>query len=111
MSLVLAGTAATRLLLSPEEVSGASLLAYEATLCMLAGGLLAGLLVAPWQQAAVADLVVELGEARSGTVRGQLSQALGDPSLAIGYGCPTGRCSSTPTATCSPSPMPVRVGR
>ena len=47
-----------------------------------------GLLVASWQQTAVADLVVELGEARSGTLRGQLSRALGDPSLAIGYWLP-----------------------
>jgi signal transduction histidine kinase len=88
LSLVLAGTAAARLLLPQGEVSGPSLLVYEAALCVLAGGLLAGLLVAPWQRAAVADLVVELGEARSGTVRGQLSQALGDPSLAIGYWLP-----------------------
>ena len=71
-----------------EEVSGPSLLVYEVALCVLAGGLLAGLLVAPWQRAAVADLVVELGEARSGTVRGQLSRALGDPSLEIGYWLP-----------------------
>jgi signal transduction histidine kinase len=82
LSLVLAGTAAARLLLPPEQVSG---LVYEAALCVLAGGLLAGLIVAPWQRAAVADLVVELGEARSGTVRGELSRALGDPSLEIGY--------------------------
>jgi len=60
----------------------------EVALCVLAGGLLAGLLVAPWQRASVADLVVELGEARSGTVRGQLSRALGDPSLEIGYWLP-----------------------
>jgi signal transduction histidine kinase len=88
LSLVLAGTAATRLLLPPGEVSGPSLLAYEAALCGLAAGLLAGLIVAPWQRAAVTDLVVELGEARSGTVRGQLSRALGDPSLEIGYWLP-----------------------
>jgi signal transduction histidine kinase len=88
LSLVLAGTAAARLLLPPAEVGGLSLLVYEVALCVLAGGLLAGLLVAPWQQMAVADLVVELGEARSGTVRGQLSRALGDPSLAIGYWLP-----------------------
>src|SRR5215218_10750961 len=60
LSLALAGTAAARLLLPSGEVSGASLLVYEAVLCVLAGGLLAGLLVAPWQQTAVADLVVEL---------------------------------------------------
>jgi signal transduction histidine kinase len=88
LSLVLAGTAATRLLLPPEEVSGPALLVYEVALCVLAGGLLAGLLVAPWQRAAVADLVVELGEARSDTLRGELSRALGDPSLEIGYWLP-----------------------
>jgi len=87
LSLVLAGTAAARLLL-PPEVRGPSLLVYEVALCVLAGGLLAGLLVAPWQRAAIADLVVELGEARSGTVRGELSRALGDPSLEIGYWLP-----------------------
>jgi signal transduction histidine kinase len=85
LSLVLAGTAAARLLLPPEQVSGPSLLVYEVALCVLAGGLLAGLLVAPWQRAAIADLVVELGEVRSDTVRGELSRALGDPSLELGY--------------------------
>jgi signal transduction histidine kinase len=85
LSLVLAATAAARLLLPPGEVSGPSLVAYEAALCVIAGGLLAGLLVAPWQRAAVADLVIELGEARPGTLRGELSRALGDPSLEIGY--------------------------
>ena len=88
LSLVLAGIAAARLLLPSGEVGRPSLLVYEVSLCVLAGGLLAGLLVAPWRQTAVADLVVELGEARSGTVRGQLSRALGDPSLEIGYWLP-----------------------
>ncbi len=88
LSVVLAGTAAARLLLPPGEVSGPALLVYEATLCVLTGGLLAGLLVAPWQRAAVADLVVELGEARPGTLRGELARALGDPSLEIGYWLP-----------------------
>jgi signal transduction histidine kinase len=85
LSLVLSGTAAARLVLPPGDASGPSLLVYEAALCVLAGGLLVGLLVAPWQRAAVADLVVELGEARSGTLPGELSRALGDPSLEIGY--------------------------
>jgi signal transduction histidine kinase len=88
LGLVLAGTAAARLLLPPGDVGGVSLLVYEASPCVLAGGLLAGLLVAPWQRAAVADLVVELGEARTGTLRGELSRALGDPSLEIGYWLP-----------------------
>jgi signal transduction histidine kinase len=85
LSVVLAGTAAARLLLPPGDVSGPSRLVYEATLCVLAGWLLAGLVLAPWDRAAVTDLVVELGEARAGTLRGQLARALGDPSLEIGY--------------------------
>jgi signal transduction histidine kinase len=88
LSVVLAGTAAARLLLPAGDVSGPLLLVYEATLCVLAGWLLAGLLLAPWDRAAVTDLVVELGEARAGTLRGQLSRALGDPSLEIGYWLP-----------------------
>jgi len=88
LSVVLAGTAAARLLLPAGQVSGPSLLIYEATLCALAVWLLAGLLLAPWDRAAVTDLVVELGEARAGTLRGQLSRALGDPSLEIGYWLP-----------------------
>jgi signal transduction histidine kinase len=88
LSLVLAGTAAARLLLPPGDVSGPSLLVYEAALCVLAGWLLAGLLSAPWDRAAVTDLVVELGEAHAGTLRGQLARALGDPSLEIGYWLP-----------------------
>ena len=88
LSVVLAGTAAARLLLPAGDVSGPLLLVYEATMCVLAGWLLAGLLLAPWDQPAVTDLVVELGEARAGTLRGQLSRALGDPSLEIGYWLP-----------------------
>jgi hypothetical protein len=85
LSVVLVGTAAARLLLPAGEVSGPSLLVYEATLCVLAGWLLAGLVLTPWDRAAVTDPVVELGEARTGTLRGALSRALGDPSLEIGY--------------------------
>jgi signal transduction histidine kinase len=88
LSLVLVAIAGANLLLPPAEVSGPSLLVYQVALCLLAGGLLADQLVAPWQRAAVADLVVELGEARSGTLRGALSRALGDPSLEIGYWLP-----------------------
>ena len=88
LSLVLAGTTAARLLLPLEQVSGPTLLVYKLALCVLTTGLLAGLLVAPWQRAVVTDLVVELGEARSGTLHGELSRALGDPTLEIGYWLP-----------------------
>ena len=37
---------------------------------------------------AVADLVVELGEARSGNLRDRLARALGDPTLELGYWSP-----------------------
>ena len=63
----------------------ATLLVYEVMLCALAAGLLIGLVRWPWERAEVADLVVELGEARSGTLRDELARALGDPSLQVGY--------------------------
>jgi signal transduction histidine kinase len=88
LSLVLVATAVARLLLPAGDATGPSLLVYEVSFCLIAGGLLAGLLAAPWQGVLVADLVVEVGEARSGTIRGQLSRALGDPSLEIGYWLP-----------------------
>jgi signal transduction histidine kinase len=88
LCLVLAATAGARLLLPRGYASGPSLFVYEVTLCLIAGGLLAGLLAAPWRGTPVADLVVEVGEARSGTIRGELSRALGDPSLEIGYWLP-----------------------
>lgn len=87
-AVVVAGGAAARLALPPGDVSVASLLAYEVVLCSIAAVLLAGLVVAPWDRAAVTDLVVELGEARGGTLRGELSRALGDPSLEVGYWFP-----------------------
>src|SRR5215472_6774791 len=68
-----------------DPAMNASLLAYELLLCALAAGLLVGLWRWPWEQADVADLVVELGETRSGTLRDELARALGDPSLQVGY--------------------------
>jgi hypothetical protein len=70
LSLVLAGTAAARMVLPAGDASVLSLVLYEMTLCLIAGGLLVGLLAAPWQRVLIADLVVELGEARSDTLRG-----------------------------------------
>ena len=58
------------------------------TLCIVAISLFAALLSAPWERAAVTDLVVELGEARSGTLRDELARALGDPTLEVGYWLP-----------------------
>jgi signal transduction histidine kinase len=68
--------------------SAATRRAYEVMLCALAAGLFIGLMRWPWERAEVADLVVELGEARSGTLRDEFARALGDPSLQVGYWLP-----------------------
>ena len=86
LSIVLAGTAVTRLMLPHGAAIGASLLVYEVTLCLHRGSRWAS--GRPLGDGSVADLVVEVGEARSGTLRGELSRALGDPSLEIGYWLP-----------------------
>ena len=85
LGLGLAGVAAGRLALPDAEANEALLLAYEATLVAVAVGLLIGLLRAPWERAAVTDLVVELGDVSSGTPRDALARALGDPTLRVGY--------------------------
>ena len=71
-------------LISGEFGSGhvVSLL-YAAVLCGVAFLLTAGLPV--WHTSSVVDLVVELGETRSGTLRDALASTLGDPTLEVGY--------------------------
>jgi len=88
LGLVLAGGAAARLAVPAGDANEPSLLVLEVTLCALAGGLLAGLLSPSWERSAVTDLVVELGESRSGILRGRLARALGDPTLEVGYWLP-----------------------
>jgi hypothetical protein len=88
LGLVLVGGAAAHLTMPAGDANDLSLLALEATLCALAGALLAGLLSRAWERAAVTDLVVELGESRSGTLRDELARALGDPTLEVGFWLP-----------------------
>ena len=85
LGLVLAGAAASRLGFPGGELTAAALPAYEAALVAVAVGLLVGLLRAAWERAAVTDLVVELGDVLSGTLREALARALGDPTLRVGY--------------------------
>ncbi len=85
LGLVLVGGAAARLALPAGDVVLPAILAYEVMLLVIAGGLFAGLVSDSWERTDVTDLVVELGAARSGTLRGALSRALGDPSLEIGF--------------------------
>ena len=69
----------------------ASLLAYQLMLCVVAVGLANGLLSRPWEHGEITDLVVELGGARSGSLRDSLARALGDPTLEVGYWSPEAR--------------------
>ena len=66
-------------------MSRPALLAYELVLLGIAIGLYVRL---RGPEAAVADLVVELGETRSGTLGDRLARALGDPTLEVGYWSP-----------------------
>src|SRR6266540_3968590 len=88
LGAVLAADALVRLAVSTPDAKDATLLANEAALVVLAVSLLAGLLRWPWERAEVTDFVVELGEARSGTLRDALARALGDPTLELGYWLP-----------------------
>jgi signal transduction histidine kinase len=88
LGVVLAGSAVARLTVPAGGADRATLLIYEITLCVLAGGLLSGLVRAPWEHATVTDLVVELGEGPSGDLRDALARALGDPTLQVAYWVP-----------------------
>ena len=85
LAVVLAGPAVARAAFPAGDANEAALLAYELGLAALAAWLLAELLRAPWERAPVADLVVELGDVASGTLRDALARALGDPTLRVGY--------------------------
>jgi signal transduction histidine kinase len=88
VAAVLVGADVLRLVFPTTSANEATLLGYQAALCALAIGLLAVLILAPWERPPVTDLVVELGETRSGTLRDALSRALGDPTLEVGYWLP-----------------------
>jgi signal transduction histidine kinase len=88
LAAVLAGNAVARLAAPAGGADEATLLIYEIALSVGAMALLAGLLRGGWERPAVTDLVVELGESRSGTLRDALARELGDPTLELGYWIP-----------------------
>ena len=88
LAFVLVAIASIRLATSAATANAATLHLYQAVLCALLLALLVGLLRPAWERADVTDLVVELGETRSVTLRDQLAWALGDPSLQVGYWLP-----------------------
>lgn len=83
--------AAARLSLPLSEGDEAVLLAYQAALCLAALELAAGIARRAGEHAQLGDLVVELGESRSGSLRDGLANALGDPTLEVGYWLADGR--------------------
>ena len=84
VSSIIIGTAVASLLAGPAA-DRPGLLTYQVVLVVICGTMLTWLRTAPWDQLAVTDLVVELGEKDAGTIRGELSRALADPSLEVGY--------------------------
>jgi signal transduction histidine kinase len=84
LALVLIGWGVASLIGGVGVVAATSL-GYQLALCGLAGGLFVGLVGRSWERAEVTDLVVGLSEDQSGTLRGELASALGDPSLELGY--------------------------
>jgi signal transduction histidine kinase len=88
LGVVLVTTAATRLVDTAPDVTDATLILYEVTLCALAVALLAGLVTEPWQRGELGDLVAEVGESRPGPLRDAFARALGDPSVDICYRMP-----------------------
>jgi signal transduction histidine kinase len=81
----LALTAAIHLASDTTGGNALALHLYQVTLVALALLLTAGLLQRPWERSPVTDLVVELGQRHSSTVRDALAHALGDRSLEVGY--------------------------
>jgi signal transduction histidine kinase len=88
LGFVLAASAVVDLVVAPGEANSISLLAYEVAVVVVAGALLAGLLLGPGEGVGVADLVLQLGQSRSRTLRWELARAIGDPALEIGYWLP-----------------------
>ena len=66
----------------------AVLTAYDAVVASTALWLVVELLRGRWTQSTVTGLVVDLGDATGGPLRDRLAQALGDPSVEIGYRVP-----------------------
>ena len=81
---VLAAGAAARL--AGWDLDEAMVYLYDAVVAAVVLVLFFDLLWGRWTEAAVADLVVGLGQRGAlGTLRDQLARALGDPSLGVGY--------------------------
>jgi signal transduction histidine kinase len=90
VALPIAAAAAATLARPGGGLARPTLAIYEVGLCAAAVLLVRGLRVSGDER--VVDLVVELGETPSATLRDRLARALGDPTLALGYWSPRDRC-------------------
>jgi signal transduction histidine kinase len=88
LGIAVGGGALLRMATPSGDAVEPMLLVYQAALCWIA--VLFAVRLRPPDTAAVADLVVELGEVRSGTLRDALAATLGDPTLEIAYRTATG---------------------
>ena len=88
-----------------------ALLAYQAVLCGVAVYLAYGALRRPWERPAVTDLVVDVGEARTATIRDALAPALGDPTLQVAYRVDGGYVDSAGRPTSLPADTTRQVTR
>jgi signal transduction histidine kinase len=80
---------------------------YDAAVTLIAVGLAADLRWGRWTQAAVAELVADLGTLeRPGALRDRLARALGDPELALGFRAPGGNGYADEAGR--PLPLPTR---
>ena len=75
--------AVARMVVPGADAVVPALLAYEVVLCGIAVGLFVRLGAPP--PTVVTDLVVELAESRSGTLRDRLAAVVADPTLQVGY--------------------------
>jgi signal transduction histidine kinase len=77
--------AAAAAVLAFPGIRGSVVAPDEVALIVLAWSLLFGIVTRPWERPDVTDLVVDLGDAPSGTLASALARTLGDPTLQVGY--------------------------
>lgn len=107
--VVLAGSALARLALPSGDADGLTLVAYQVSLVAVSVAATRGVARAAWRRAPVTDLVVQLGDHRSGAVRDALARELGDPTLQVGYGSGTGFVDASGRPLDLPSPEQDRA--
>lgn len=85
LTAALVGGSVVRIVAPASGAADLAKFGFDVVLMSAAVGLLFGLRLRAASREAVTDLVVELGETRSGPLRDALAAVLGDPSLEIGY--------------------------